>query len=181
MGIGTPGMSGSFPALAENSIIQPLSTNGDGTGAISQNVNGSVIPVLFYAQPEIDEKYILTRMTVEAIDGNWSNASHYGALGAALPNGIKIYKRNDDGIIKDYTEFFTIKRTHDWALLAGVDSVAVGGSGEDPLMVRWTFERSGSKIELDGSKNERLVVEIPDDLTGLTDQICVIHGTKKAA
>jgi len=165
---------------AEDAVYQPLSTDGAGGGTISQNVNGSSTPVLFYIQPGALERYILKRMNLHAIDGNWNNASQYGALGTALANGIQIYKEiNGGAVIKDYTEFMPIKRTHDWALLAGVDSVNVGGAGEDALIVRWTFNLGYSDIELDGSKNERLVLEVPDNLTGLTDQIAFIQGFKK--
>jgi hypothetical protein len=165
-----------FVVNPADSIYQALSTNGDGTGTISQNVDGSITPVLFYIQPPSNEKYRLRRMNVHAIDANWNNALQYGALGAALANGIKIYVRDDSGIIKDYTRDMTIKRTHDWALLAGVDSVNIGAATADPLLVRWTFARGASDIIIDGSNNERLIVEIPDDLTGLDEQLCEVQG-----
>lgn len=160
-------------------IYQPLSVNGDGSGNISQNVNGSSTSVLFYIQPPSDEKYILKRLTLHAIDGNWNNAALYGALGGALSNGILIYVRNDSGIIKEYTEFVKIKRTHDWSLLAGVDSINIGAATNDPFMVRWTFARGSADIILNGSNNERFVIEIQDNLTGLVDQIVMIQGYLK--
>lgn len=167
--------------LGANSVYQIMSTNGDGTGTLSQNVDGSSTPVLFYIQPPSGEKYTLRRMNIHGIDGNWNNASHYGALGAALTTGIKIYTEiNGGALIKDYTRDITIKRTHDWALLAGVDSISVGGAGEDPLLVRWTFKRGSCDIILDGSKNERLVIEIGDNLVNLTDQLAMVQGFKEA-
>ena len=172
---------GELTPLGANSVYQLMSINGDGTGGASQNVNGSVTPVLFYIQPPSDEKYTLRRMNIHGIDGNWNNASQYGALGGALTTGIKIYTEiNGGALIKDYTGDITIKRSHDWALLAGVDSISVGGAGEDPLLVRWTFERGAGNIILDGSKNERLVIEIGDDLQGLTDQLAMVQGFKEA-
>lgn len=172
---GTPG-GGIIPA--EDSIYQALDTVGDGSGAISQNVDGTT-PVKFFIQPPVTEAYSLKRMNVHAIDANWNNALQYGALGAALTNGIRVYKEDDSGIIKEYTGNFKIKRTHDWSLLSGVDSVNISSSGRDPLLVRWTFGKGCSNIELDGSNNERLVVEIQDNLTGLDEQICVVQGCRK--
>ena len=167
--------------LGANGIYQIMSVNGDGTGAISQNVDGSTTPVKFYIQPPSDEKYTLRRMNIHAIDGNWNNASQYGALGDPLAVGIKIYTEvNGGALIKDYTKDRTIQRTHDWALLAGVDSVVSGAAGADPLIVRWTFERGAGKIILDGSKNERLVIEIGDDLEGLVEQLAMVQGFKEA-
>ena len=160
-------------------IYQALDETGDGTGNISQNVNGSITPVKFLIKPPSTHKYIFTRLNVFAIDSNWNNASFYGAT-AANANGIRIYIENDSGIVKEYTDNFKIKRARDWALLAGVDAVSIGSAGADPLTVRWTFERGGSDIVIDGSKGERFVMEIPDDLTGLIDQIAVIQGVRVA-
>lgn len=176
--IGNGNTTGGVNIPVEDSIYQLLSVNGDGTGATSQNINGSSIPVLFSIQPPSDEKYTLKRLTLHAIDANWNNALQYGALGGPLGNGIKIYVRDDSGIIKDYTTNVTIKRTHDWALLAGVDSVNIGSAVADPFLVRWTFDRGGSDIVLDGSNNERFVVEIQDNLTGLSDQLAMVQGFK---
>lgn len=160
-----------------DAVYQIMSTNGDGTGILSQNVLGtSGSPILFFIQPPSDEKYRLRRMNLHAIDGNWNNASNYGALTNPLPNGIRIYVRDDSGIIKEYTSDTTIKKTHDWAFLAGVDSVTVGAAGADPLIVRWTFERGASDIILDGSNNERLVIAIEDDLTDITEQVAMVQG-----
>jgi hypothetical protein len=161
--------------LAEDAIYQALDTVGNGTGSIEQAVNGSSTPVKFLIKPPATEKYRLKRMNLHAIDLNWSNALFYGAS-AALTNGLRVYKENDGGIIKEYTGNFKIKRTHDWALLAGVDATTVGGSGADPLTVRWTFARGFSDIILDGSKNERLVIEVQDDLSGLDSQVAVVQG-----
>lgn len=159
-----------------DSIYQLLSTNGDGTGTVSMNVNGSSTSVKFYIQPPLTEKYVLKRMNVEAIDGNFNNALLYGTL--TLANGMDIYIENDSGLIKRYTDQFKIKRAHDWALLAGVDSVNIGGAVSDPLLVRWTFVRGCSDIILNGSNTERLVVEVPDNMTGLDDQLIMVQGCR---
>lgn len=176
--IGNGNVTGGVNIPVDDSVYQLLSVNGDGTGATSQNVNGSITPVLFSIQPPADEKYTLRRLTLHAIDGNWNNALQYGALGGPLTNGIKIYVRDGSGIIKNYTSNITIKRTHDWALLAGVDSVNIGAAGADPFLVRWTFDKGASDIVLDGSNNERFVVEIQDNLTGLDDQLTMVQGFK---
>jgi hypothetical protein len=176
--IGSGRASGSIIVSPVNSIYQALDTVGDGTGAISQNVNGSVTPVKFLIKPPITEKYILKRLNIHAIDANWNNATFYGATGALL-NGIRAYIEDDSGIIKEYTSNFKIKRSRDWALLAGTDAVSVGSAGADPLSVRWTFARGCSDITLNGANSERFVMEIPDDLTGLDDQIAVIQGCRR--
>ena len=170
------GGSGFF-SKPEDAIYQALSANGDGSGAISQNVSGTLgAPVLFFVQPPSDERYFLKRINIEAIDLNWSNALQYGATGSALTNGIRTYVRNDSGILIEFTRDKKITRTHDWGLLSGVDAIVTGASGADPLLVRWTLERGMGILILNGSENERLVISIEDDLTGLDDQIAMAQG-----
>ena len=159
-----------------DSVYQLLSTNGDGTGIVSMNVNGSSSSVKFYIQPPVTEKYRLKRMNIEVIDGNFNNSALYGTI--TLSNGMDIYVENDSGIIKRYTNEFKIKRSRDWSLLAGVDALYVGSAGADPLTVRWTFEKGCSDIILDGSNGERLVVEVRDDMEGLEDQLIMIQGCR---
>ncbi len=159
-----------------NSVYQLLTEVGDGTGNASMNVDGSSTPVKFYIQPPDTDRYILKRMDIEVLDANFNNALQYGAL--TLTNGMRIYVENDGGIIKEYTLGFNIKRNHDWALLAGVDTPVIGGAGSDALIVRWTFANGCSDIELDGSKNERLVIEIRDLMTGLDDQLIQVQGCR---
>ena len=162
----------------QNSIYQPLSANGDGTGTISQNVNGSVTPVEFSIDAESGKTFVLTRLNVLAIDGNFNSATGYGAL-SALTNGIKIHVEDSEGtILKDFTQYTTIKRSYDWSLLSGVDNTFIGGAGADPLLIRWTFSRGYDNIYLNGDRGEKFVVTISDNLTGLDDQICFIQGYK---
>ncbi len=159
-----------------DSVYQLLSSNGDGTGIVSMNVDGSSSSVKFYIQPPVTEKYRLKRMNVEAIDGNFNNALDYGTI--TLATGMDIYIENDSGIIKRYTSEFKIKRSRDWSLLAGVDAIHVGGAGADALTVRWTFAKGCSEIDLDGSNTERLVVEVRDDMEGLEEQLIMIQGCR---
>jgi hypothetical protein len=171
------GGGGSVSVNPADAVYQLLSTVGDGTGTTSMNVDGTT-PVKFFIQPPANEKYTLQRMNVEAIDGNFNNAALYGTV--TLTIGMRIYVENDGGIIKEYTDGFTIKRNHDWALLSGVDAPAIGGAGSDALLVRWTFKNGCTNITLDGSNNERLVVEVADDMTGLDDQLIQVQGCRKA-
>jgi hypothetical protein len=172
------GSFGNGTTLPTSTLHQLLSVNGDGTGATSMNVNGSVTSVKFEIQPPSDKIYQLRRMNTEILAANFNSAALYGAL--TLANGMRIYIENDSGIIKEYTNGFTIKRNHDWSLLAGVDSVISGGAGTDALNIRWTFPNGGSEMILNGANNERLVLEVQDDQTGLVDQLSQIQGNIKS-
>lgn len=161
----------------ENAIFQYLSANGDGTGATSQNVDGSSAAVEFSIEPPAGESYILKRMNVEAIDGNFNNANLYGTI--TLANGMSIHIENGAGdVLVDFTPI-NIKRTHDWALLAGVDSFVIGGATSDALKVRWTFMRGWDDMHLNGDNGEKLVLTVNDLMTGLDDQLVMVQGYKR--
>lgn len=172
-----PGQSkGNTFVKPANTVYQLLTENGDGTGNASMNVDGSGTPVKFFIQPPSTDKYTLKRMDVEAIDGSFNDALKYGAL--TLTNGMRIYIEDDGGIIKEYTLGFNIKRNFDWGLLAGVDVPLLTAPVTDALVVRWTFANGCSDIILNGSKNERLVVEVQDSMLGLDDQLIQIQGCR---
>jgi hypothetical protein len=168
------GPAGGVIVPPESAVYQLLTQNGDGTGNASMNIDSSGAPVKFFIQPPVGKKYTLKRMNLEAIDGSFNNATNYGDL--TLTNGMRVYIEDDSGIIKEYTDGFTIKRSHDWALLSGVDAPSIGGAGADVLLVRWTFNNGCSPITLDGSKNERLVVQVNDNMLGLIDQLIQVQG-----
>lgn len=141
----------------ENAVYQNVSSVGDGTGVI--NLIGAA-PAAYTVTPASGTIYRLKRMTLLQIDGSFNPATGYGA-GNALTNGITITVENGSGIIKNYTPE-PIKTTHEWGLLAGVDSVIVGGAGADANLVRWTFAAGSGNIDLDGSSGEFLKIDFGD-------------------
>lgn len=167
-----------MPIPVNKSIFRVLDTVGDGTGSTSQNVNGSVTAVEYFVQPPAGTSYILKRMNVLVIDANFNVATSYGAL-AALTNGIKIEVRNINGVVKDFTEQVKIKRSYDYTLLAGGDNTSTGGAGADALRIRWTFARGYDDILLNGDTEDKLVVTIQDDLTGLDEQVMEVQGYER--
>ena len=161
------------PDALENMIYQNVSSNGDGTG-VTDLIGAAAAD--YYVIPPAGEKYRLKRMTVAQIDGNFNSAIGYGA-GSALTNGITITVENGSGIIKNFTPV-PIKRTYDWALLAGVDASSIGAAGADINLVRWTFEKGCSDILLDGSKGEFLKVSFGDVMNFMTSLNIQVQGCK---
>lgn len=50
------------------------------------------------------------------------------------------------------------------------------GAGNEVLLVRYTFLKSGQFVRLVGDNNERLEVVLNDNLTGLIDHSFLIQG-----
>ncbi len=156
-----------------STIYQNVSSNGDGTGVT--DLIGAA-PADYFVTPPAGEKYRLKRLTVAQIDGNFNAATGYGA-GTALTVGIKITAENAGGVLADYTPV-PIKRTYDWALLAGVDASSIGAAGADINTVRWTFEKGCSDILLDGDKGEFLRVSFGDAMDFMTSLNIQVQGCK---
>jgi len=158
----------------ENCLMQLLSTNGDGTGTKNMNVNGSVTPVKFYVQPPLNTSYKLNRLNINATASSFIDATKYA--GVTLTNGIKAYVERKGVKIKDFTRDINIKSSYMWGLLAGIDSITQEGALSDPLLVRWTFDRSYKKFILYGNKLDRFVIEIADNLTSMTTHYAMLQG-----
>jgi hypothetical protein len=154
-------------------VYQLVSSDGKGGGTYNLNQNAAAD---YFVIPDQDEKICLRRMNVWETDLSFTNAAVYGA-GSALTNGIGITVENPDGIIKNYTPV-KIKTTFEWALLAGVDSSSIGGAGTDPHLVRWTFNKGGGDIMLDGSKGEFLRVSYGDAMDFMTSIRIMVQGYK---
>ena len=127
-----------------------LDTVGDGTG--TKNFNGD------YRDPEgsgpetalwvADKRCEIARMLISIEDTAGAQVQGYGDAGA-LANGIqvKLYDENDNEVI-DLTDGLPIQTNGDWGSLCYDVQRADWGSGNDMVLVRWTFEKSGKPLQL---------------------------------
>lgn len=155
----------------ERHLFQNVSSVGDGTGVI--DLIGAAAAA-YTITPGSGEKFTLKRLTMMQIDGNFNSATGYGA-GSALTNGITVTVENGSGVIVNYTPA-PIKRTYEWALLAGVDASTVGGAGSDANLVRWTFSKGAGDILLDGDKGEFFKIDFGDAMSFMTSIRILLQG-----
>ena len=158
-------------------LIQFLSVNGDGTGAHDAIGDYSGTPLVLYVQPPDGEIYVLTQFIMHVSDAGKFLQDKYGALVAALPNGIEIQILDDDGVILDITRGEPVKTNDEYMHISDVDLQEWGGIA-DSLRATLTKESFGTEIRLDGSQNQRLVVTLNDSFIGLIDQHFMIRGYK---
>ncbi len=163
-------------------ISRYLDTLGNDSGthdAIGDYSTG----VDFYIQPPSDKVYRLTRIIISIGDTGISNADEYGAI-ATLSNGTQFL------IELNGTEFF-IDGDRDSAAKSNGDfhafmydfncNSASLGSGIDYCSGRWTYDKSGTVIRLDGATNDKLIIRLRDDMTGLTHQHFLVQGYEEKA
>ena len=96
--------------------------------------------------------------------------------GIALANGIQVRVQDDSETISDMTNDLPIKTNTHWARMCYDIDLNTFGVGDEVMVVRWTFNKAGQFIRLDGSQNERLEVVLNDDFSALVDHTFLIQG-----
>ena len=142
--------------------------------AVQWNVNGSVTPVEYSTGVQSGfDKFYVHRALLCLEDGTGFRAEHFGSLGAALTNGCEFeYVR--EGTTYDLLDGVKVKTNHDFGRYNYDVDLKTWGAGDDVLLARWSFDRFGGPLLLEGS--DSLIWRINDDLTGLTEATIVIQG-----
>jgi hypothetical protein len=159
-------------------LFRFLDTTGDGTG--TKLFTASHISEAAFIAPAAGERFRLTRLLVTIHDAS-AVPEVYGGLAAALTNGIQIKQKRAGTTVVDFTDGLPIKNNANWIRLAGVDVVDLdwGNVTNDHVVgVRWTFDKAGQEILLDGDASDTFEVELNDNFTGLIDHTFMVQGYK---
>lgn len=155
-------------------ISQYLDDNGDGTGNKSAIGDYSLgVENFFYKATGYTD---IHRIIVTVQDSGVFRAERYGALAAALTNGIliKVIASDDLTELADLTDNIPIIANAQWGSLCYDVDVKAWGAGDQFLLARWTFTRSGSPLRLNPGQSLRVVLN--DDFTNLVDHRFLIQG-----
>lgn len=171
-------------ALTESNTDGPVPTyinrylTDDGTtqGAHNANGNYAVTGGEFYIQPPNGTIYRLFRLLISIGDANIASSDTYGQV-TALSNGVGFWTEingvrsylHDNRTVKtngDYNEFM-----YDF----NCDSLSLG-QGTDYCSGRWTFDKAGTVIRLNGTTGDKFIVTVNDTLTGLVHHHFIVQG-----
>lgn len=148
---------------------------GDGSGAVSMNVNGATTPVSFLLVPPAGQVYRVARMIWSLRDtgtfdsGGWGNNG-----GTALPNGF--LSRTWFGGTPVILSNFSITSHFDLAGITHDMNHHSWGAGDEFITARLTLTKAGRYIVLDGDNSDYMEVQVRDDLTYLVDQKVSVQG-----
>lgn len=160
-----------------NSIYKFLSKHADGEQSLANvNINGdySTIPEEFFIKPPAGKLFCCRRAIIHIEDGALFSAGSYGAI-SELSNGLRLIVDRAGIEILDLMPLPITKNT-DWQRYCYDAALSTYGSGDSTLTMRWTFERSGKPIILDGDTPDRLVLKVNDNLSGLVEHTIMIQG-----
>jgi hypothetical protein len=145
-------------------ISQYMDTTGDGTGTYEANgdYSGAAEEFLYVAARPVE----IHRMVVTIEDTVGMQAEEYGNLGAALTNGVVVEIRDEnDNVLVVLTGQDPVHTNAEWGSHCYDVDLKTWGSGDELLLVRWTFEKKGEPVQLD--TGQKLVVRLNDNFTGL--------------
>lgn len=158
-------------SLTRGGSVIPLADDGTGTHTLHN-------PFLFYLLPAAGETFFVTRILMNLRDSA-VNADDYGAISGGLTNGITVKVFQGSTEIADLTDGVAIQTSGDWARVCYDSNIYTWGAGDVFQGARWTFEKHGESLRLDGSQSEKLVVTCNDDLDGLVNHYFVAQGYNK--
>lgn len=145
-------------------------------GSNNANGNYSGAETFFTVAPGASEVYRIHRMVVTIEDTSGFTAQEYGNLGFALTNGVSVQIRNAGGLVKNLTNGNPVKTNAQWAGLCYDADLKTWGSGDELLAVRWSFDRSGAPLRIDGAAGEYFAISLNDNFSGLVDHHFFLQG-----
>lgn len=158
-----------------NIISQFLDLVGDGSG-VNNAVGTYGSPTDFKITPASDEIYVISRLIVSLEDTVGMDADAYGN-GITLTNGIAVAVKDGSGVVDALTDpTHLIKTNGAWAHYCYDTELLEWGSGNEHLVVRWTFSKSGKPLVLRGHRGEFLAVTLNDTFTGLVGHHFLVQG-----
>lgn len=163
-----------IPALPM--VSQFVDSLGTGLGTININGDYSGGATDFWIEPPAGEIWHIARLIATIQDTGTLRAEFYGAA-SALTNGIKIIHEVNSSE-SDLTSQLPITNIGEFASYSFDANEISTGAGDNFIIFRWTFARSGTVLELDGDNNDKLIVRVNDDHTDLVGHRFMVQGHK---
>lgn len=134
----------------------------------------SSVSELFYIKPPLGIMYELHRILILIKDNTNMDSDKY-VSGGALTNGIMV-ETHEDGIVNVMTPL-PIKSINDYGSYSGVD-VSPYDFVVNPKAfgVRWTLDKSGSPVFLNGDLLQSMFIHAQDDFSTLTKHTFMFQG-----
>ncbi len=151
-----------------------LDTNGDGTGTKNAIGDYSSVATPFKITCPANSLVTVHRMLVLIRDTGAMAAEEYGAA-AALANGIEIAVYDDTPAeVIDLTDGVEITTNAGWGRLCYDVDVKTWSTGDEILLVRYTFSKSGQPLNLAPGWSFRVILN--DDHTNLVEHYFTAQG-----
>lgn len=150
------------------------SANGDGTGTSDAIGDYSSTDLDLRVSPDDLDAFEIHRMIVSVEDVGSFDAGAYGN-NITITNGIVVTAMQGATTLYTMTAF-PILTNGDWASHCYDVKLSNFGQGNEIMALRWTFDKTGRPVVLDGSRAQFLNINLSDDFTGLVHHRFVVQG-----
>lgn len=152
----------------------------DGTANGNADMTGDYVAATdFYIQPPIGLLFHITSLVLFIEDEMIDDSSNYGGLNGPLINGIKFLVANPSGVIKDFTPVNPSKNNGELLGAGGRGGItAFSGNNVDTLVA--TFGPFVPSIDLEGFNEDKLIIRLQDDFTGLLIHRVSVFGNAES-
>lgn len=153
---------------AGNDDYENTADAGEGEGEPA-DPSGIVFPAFVYA-PGATQTVELTRLVIQASDGAYSPIKYMDVAALSEPCYLRAYAASDSVQLAQAAAFL------DWAALGDVVAPSTVIATAATATATIDLTRNGAPLRLDGSRGQRLVLIVRDDLSGLTSQTAHVSG-----
>ncbi len=141
-------------------------TVGDGSGTVNAIGTYAAAAEEFILSPPAGKVYEVARMLVTVEDAGSFDASKYGN-GVVITKGIVITGQSKGTAIEITDPNELINTNAEWGSYCYDADVKTWGTGNELLLVRWTFSKAGSPIVLDSRAEDFIKITLNDDFDDL--------------
>lgn len=154
-------------------VVRFLTSAGGVSDAIG---NYAATPTDFFHEVPAGHVFTVHSMCIQISDNTNFNQTDYGAIVGGLTNGIKFFIRSK-GVDVPLLASQVVKRNNDWARITSDMRLTQWASTPQTLIVNLAPEiRMGLPFTVSSVNEERVIVRLNDDFTGLTAHTFAIGG-----
>ena len=145
-----------------------MDTIGDGSGVKNAIGDYASTPTIFKIKPRPSEIFHVHRLIPFLQDSGSLDTASYGN-GIILTAGIEIKVVDDSGVLWDITDGVPIKSNAAWKKLCFDENISEYGQGDESGSWRYTFDKDGDHIVLDGANGGELQASFGDSFAQLVE------------
>ena len=155
-------------------LFKYATLDGADTNIKSATGDYSTTPVDYKIIPPEGSVYVIFRALIAIQDTNM-DAQQYGAM-AALTNDVTMSIQSGGEVELDLMDDVPVKSNSAWGRLCYDALLTDFGTGNNFFNVRWTFEKAGTPLYIDGDLGEEFCITLADDFTGLINHYFQLQG-----
>ena len=156
-------------------LIRFLDTNGNGTGTKNAIGNYAAVVTDFYIQPPAGSVFVINTFQYHFSDlGNFPGTV-YANLAAALTNGVQFFAVVNGVTIDLFDGQRIYSNDNVIHLFSGFQLINFQATMSS-IVANFNTAQFGTAMKLNGTTNDKLVVRLNDDFTGLVDQSFRVYG-----